>query len=44
VTIAAYLIAVNLRFVADRVDDPAGATDRQGWARPLVERLAGAGS
>jgi hypothetical protein len=44
VTIAAYLMAVNLRFVAERVDDPAGPTDRQGWARPLVERLAGAGS
>lgn len=42
VTIAAYLVAVNVRFVADRVDDPAGPTDRQGWARPLVERLAGA--
>lgn len=44
VTIAAYLIAINLRFVADRVDDPAGPTDRQGWARPLVERLTGAES
>jgi len=44
VTIAAYLIAVNLRFVAERVDDPAGPTNRQGWGRPLVERLAGAGS
>ena len=42
VTIVAYLIAVNLRFVADRVDDPAGPTDRQGWAGPLVERLTGA--
>jgi hypothetical protein len=41
-TIAAYLMAVNLRFVADRVDDPAGPTYRQGWAGPLVERLMGA--
>ncbi len=44
VTIAAYLIAVNLRFVADRVDDPAGPTDRQGWAEPLVARLTGVAS
>jgi hypothetical protein len=40
-TIAAYLIAVNLRFVGERVDDPAGPTHRQGWAGPMVERLAG---
>jgi hypothetical protein len=40
-TIAAYLAVVNLRFVTDRVDDPAGPTERQGWARPLVERLVG---
>ena len=44
VTIAAYLMAVNLRFIAERVDDPAGPTDRRGWARPLVERLAPGGS
>jgi hypothetical protein len=44
VTVTAYLIAVNLRFAGDRVGDPAGPADRQGWARPLVERLAGAGS
>ena len=38
-TIACYLAAINLRFLADRLDDPAGPTNRQGWARPLVERL-----
>jgi hypothetical protein len=40
-TIGCYLAAINLRFLTDRLDDPAGPTDRQGWARPLVERLAG---
>lgn len=43
-TIACYLAAINLRFLTDRFDDPAGPTDRQGWARPLVERIAGSAS
>ncbi len=43
-TIACYLAAINLRFVTDRLDDPAGPTHRRGWAQPLVERLAGKSS
>lgn len=37
----AYLVEINLRFVRDR-DGEEAAVHRQGWGRPLLERLAAA--
>jgi hypothetical protein len=34
-----YLIEINLRYIADRVQDPRGVGERSGWSRPLIESL-----
>jgi hypothetical protein len=34
-----YLIEVNLRYIADRAQDPRGVRERSGWSRPLIESL-----
>ena len=39
----AYLLAINLRYLHDRQEDPLGTPDRAAWARELVERLGGGG-
>jgi hypothetical protein len=34
-----YLIEMNLRYIADRVQDPRGVGERSGWGRPLIESM-----
>ncbi len=40
--IAAYLLLVNERYVADRIGATEPTPDRAGWSRDLLDRLAGA--
>ena len=42
VVIASYLLAVNQRYVADRVGSPSPTPDRAGWSHDLLARLLGA--
>jgi hypothetical protein len=37
--VRAYLLVVNLRYVADREGDPEGSSERSGWTRELLQRL-----
>lgn len=42
VTVAAYLLLVNERYVADRIGAPHPTAARAGWSRDLMDRLLGA--
>ena len=39
VVLRLYLIVVNVRYLLDRQDDPAGIPPRRGWSHELLERL-----